>query len=197
MFNLKKKENVSEEKNLFLSQKIEAILFFKGEEVTLNFLAKILKEKKNKIKMGVLELEKKLKNFNSALILIKNNDKFLLSIRSEFSSLIEEMKEKENLNNLSPSSLEALSIILYKKEIDRFNLDEIRGVNSSNILRNLLIRGLIEKKNNDNNIKYTPTLKLLSYLGVDSIENLPFFQDVKKKIEILEENNKDYFNENE
>jgi len=45
-------------------------------------------------------------------------------------------------SNLSESAMETLSIIAYKGPINRSFIDEIRGVNSSYILRNLLIRGV-------------------------------------------------------
>jgi segregation and condensation protein B len=181
-----KKEN-SEMKDFSLDKKIEAILFFKGDEVSLNFLVKILEEKKKDIKESILILRERLEN--SSLNLIEVNEKYLLSIRPEASSLIEKMKEKEEFSDLSPSALETLSIILYKEEIGRAEIDQIRGVNSSYILRNLLIRGLIEKKNENGATKYIPTLNLLSFLGIESTDKMPAFEEVRKKIAEIENNN--------
>ena len=180
----KRVEN-SELKDFSLDKKVEAILFFKGEEVSLNFLVKILEEKKKDIKEAILVLRERLEN--SALNLIEVNEKYLLSTRKEASSLIEKMKEKEEFSELSPSALETLSIILYKEEISRAELDLIRGVNSSYILRNLLIRGLIEKKNENGSTKYIPTTDLLSFLGIESTNKMPAFEEVRKKIAEIEE----------
>ncbi len=179
-----------------LDKKIEAILFFKGEEVSLNFLVKILEEKKKDIKEAILVLRERLEN--SALNLIEVNEKYLLSTRKEASSLIEKMKEKEEFSELSPSALETLSIILYKEEISRAELDLIRGVNSSYILRNLLIRGLIEKENENGSTKYIPTTDLLSFLGIESTNKMPAFEEVRKKIAEIDkrENAKNVENEN-
>ena len=49
-------------------------------------------------------------------------------------------------SELSKASLETLSIIIYKNTASRAEIDYIRGVNSSFILRNLLVRGLIERE---------------------------------------------------
>lgn len=185
----KKNEKIenSEMKNFSLDKKVEAILFFKGEEVTLNFLVKILEEKKKEIKEAILVLRKRLED--TSLNLIENNEKYLLSIRPEASYLIEKIKEKEEFSELSPSALETLSIILYKEEISRVELDQIRGINSSYILRNLLIRGLIEKKLENGGIKYIPTLNLLSFLGIESIDKMPAFDEVRKKLFEVEDKN--------
>jgi segregation and condensation protein B len=179
-----KKEN-SEMDDFSLDKKIEAILFFKGEEISLNFLVKILEEKKKEIKEAILVLRERLEK--TSLNLIEVNEKYLLSIRPEASPLIEKMKEKEEFSELSPSAIETLSNILYKEEIGRAELDQIRGVNSSYILRNLLIRGLIEKKSENGGTKYIPTLNLLSFLGIESVDKIPAFEEVRKKLEEIGE----------
>jgi len=183
-----KKKNIkvenSEMKDFSLDKKIEAILFFKGEEISLNFLVKILEEKKKDIKESILILRERLEG--TSLNLIESNEKYLLSVRPQASSLIEKMKEKEEFSELSPSALETLSIILYKKEINRAELDQIRGVNSSYILRNLLIRGLVEKKSENGGINYIPTLHLLAFLGIESVEKMPAFEEVRKKLSEME-----------
>ena len=196
MFFKKKKEQKEEiEKNeLNLDQKIEAILFFKGEEVSLNNLSKILEIKKGKIKDAILILKERLKN--SGIFLIENDNKYLLTTKPEASEIIEKIKTKDEYGELSPSAIETLSIILYKNGATRADLDLIRGVNSSYILRNLLIRGLIEKKNENGSLKYLPTLDLMSFLGISNIEEMPAFQKIKESLEKIEIQNKEENQEN-
>ena len=89
------------------------------------------------------------------------------------------------LKLLKKASLETLSIILYKNTASRAEIDYIRGVNSSFILRNLLVRGLIEieaKRGEDRNYVYKPSLNLLEHLGVKSLEELPDFASVSAKL---------------
>ncbi len=182
-------------KNFSLDKKIEAILFFKSDEVSLNSLTKILGLKKKEIKEGIEKLRERLEE--SALFLIESNEKYLLATRPEASNLIEQIKEKEEFSELSNSALETLSIILYKNGATRAELDQIRGVNSTYILRNLLIRGLVEKKSEDGRIFYLPSLNLLSFLGVDSVEKIPSFDEVRKKILEVEERVDENQNENQ
>jgi segregation and condensation protein B len=185
-FMKKKEDKVKEKINLTLDQQIEAILFAKNDEVSLNSLTKLFGLKKKEILESIEILKERLSH--SALNIISNNDKFLLSTRVEAAPLLKEFVKKSELGELSPSALETISIVLYKKEISRAELDKIRGVNSSYILRNLLIRGLVEKKQADGVTKYTPTLDLLSFLGVPEIEKMPGFEKVQEELSKLENN---------
>ena len=167
MFNFKKKEEkelATSESIISLDQKIEALLFYRGEEISLNFLSKYLDEKKSAIKKALEILRLRLKN--SSLVLIENNNSFLLATRKEFSEIIKTAENKEENTDLSKSALETLSIILYKSPISKAVLDEIRGINSAYILRNLLIRGLVERKKDENKNVYFPTIKLLRFLTI-------------------------------
>ena len=163
-----------------LDQKIEAILFYKGEEVSISFLTKLLAEKKPKILEAVEILENRLKN--SAIGVLRNNEKFLLVVRKDFSEFISQIRGEENLGELSPSALETLSIILYKGPISKSEIDQIRGVNASYILRNLLIRGLVERRNISGKTVYTETFDLMRYLGVESKKDLPGYEKVLEKL---------------
>jgi segregation and condensation protein B len=76
--------------------------------------------------------------------------------------------------------LETLAIISYKGPMTRPEIDNIRGVNSSFIIRNLLIRGLIERDldvKKSNAYVYKISFELLRKLGLEKIEQLPGFQE--------------------
>jgi chromosome segregation and condensation protein ScpB len=65
-------------------------------------------------------------------------------------------------------------------------VDYIRGVQSTFIIRNLMIRGLIEKVVNPSDQRsflYKPSFELLSYMGISKIEDMPEFIEAKKAIE--------------
>jgi len=86
---------------------------------------------------------------------------------------------------LGKAGLETLSIILYKAPITRVEIDYLRGVNSNFILRNLLIRGFIEKVVNPGDQRsylYKPSLDLLSFLGVSKVEDLPEYVSIQEEI---------------
>ncbi|HJO89552.1 MAG: SMC-Scp complex subunit ScpB [Candidatus Pacebacteria bacterium] len=174
-----------------LDTKIEALLFFKGEGVKIKELVKLLKTDKEDVENALLELKEKLSD--RGIGLIRKEDEVMLGTVSEMSDLIEEIRKEELTKDLGKAGAETLSIVLYKGPITRAEIDYIRGVNSTFILRNLLIRGLVEKVPNPKDQRsflYKPTLELLSYLGISGIEELPEFDTVQSEIKtfIQEEN---------
>jgi len=178
-----------------LEQKIEAILFFKGEPVSLKKLQDILsaqaglKVSKEEIQETILNLKTSLENRGVALI--ENNEEITLGTAPELSALIEDLQKEELNKDLSKASLETLSIILYKNGVSRAEIDYIRGVNSSFTLRALSVRGLVEKttdaKDNRKYI-YKPSFELLSFMGVKSVEELPDYAEVNNSIDVAAKN---------
>jgi segregation and condensation protein B len=87
--------------------------------------------------------------------------------------------------------METLSTILYYGPISRRDIDYIRGVNSTFIIRNLLVRGLIEKAENDKDQRifmYKPTFDLLAFLGITKIEDLPDYTKIREEFEAFKQN---------
>ncbi|MDE1988476.1 MAG: SMC-Scp complex subunit ScpB, partial [Patescibacteria group bacterium] len=104
--------------------------------------------------------------------------------------VIETLTREDLVKDLGKTGLETISIILYKGPISRAEIDYIRGARSNFILRNLLMRGLIEKvaKLDDNRaFLYKPSFELLSYLGLSKIEDAPEYAEVKKEFEAAKE----------
>ena len=167
-----------------LDSQIEAILFFKGEPVAIKKLAEILAVREDSIKEALKQLAEKLTG--RGLTLIENAGEVMLGTAAEASELIEGIKKEELSKDLGKAALETLSIVLYHGPISRPDIDYIRGVNSSFILRNLMVRGLAERLPNPNDTRsflYRPTFDLLQYLGVTRVEDLPEFESVRSKVE--------------
>ncbi len=179
-----------------LENKIEAILFFKGEPMSRKKLSEILKVGQNEIDEGIEKLKENLQN--RGIVLLEKENEIMLGTAPEFSKLIEHLQKEELNKELSKASLETLSIILYKNGVSRAEIDYIRGVNSSFTLRALSIRGLVEKTidtEDNRRFIYKPSFELLSYMGVKSVEELPDWGDLNNSIQIaaknLEEETKD------
>jgi len=170
-----------------LSSYIESILFFKGTPVALSYLAKVLGKKESIIEEALDTLEQKLEN--RGLILTRHDGKVSLGTAPKTSGFIETLIKEDLSKDIGKAGLETLSVIIYKGPISRGQIDHIRGVNSSFILRNLLIRGLVERvrsRKDQRVAMYVPTAKLLSYLGVKNIEEVPQYKEVKSDIEEFE-----------
>src|SRR5581483_2291025 len=162
-----------------LENKIEAILFWKGEPLSIKRLADILKKDPAEIEAALTTLERRLET--GGLVLMRKEDEVMLGTAPALSKMIEDLAKEELTKDLGRAGLETLSVILYKEPITRREIDFIRGVNSTFILRHLLIRGLVEKITNpkdERSFLYKPTFELLSYLGASRLESIPNYQEV-------------------
>lgn len=169
---------------LSLESQIEALLFWKAEPVSLKKLSTLLGKESGEIETALVNLQEQLKN--RGLSLVRLEDEVTLGTAKEASELIESLTKDELTKDLGKAGLETLSIILYQGPLSRADIDYIRGVNSQFILRNLLVRGLIERIDNPEDQRsflYKPTLELISYLGVSQITKMPEYETVRKDIE--------------
>ena len=167
-----------------IEQQIEAVLFWKGESVTVAWLSKAIGATVEEISAGLSALEQSLSV--RGIRLIRFEDEVALTTTAKASPLIEKLTKEELVRDLGKAGLETLSIILYRGPVARREIDYIRGVNSQFILRNLIVRGLVEKVPNpadERSFLYKPTLELLAHLGVEKIDLLPEYQKVREEIE--------------
>ena len=171
-----------------LDKNIEAILFHKAEAVKVSELAKILDAPKDDIEKALNDLEKNLEG--RGVTLVKNKGAVMLGTTPETAMIIEKLIKDELDKDLGKAGLETLSIVLYRGPIKRSEIDYIRGVNSSYILRNMVMRGLVERVSvtESRSFVYKPTFELLAYLGVSCVEELPEYGMVNKEIEALTQN---------
>lgn len=168
-------------------QKIEAILFYKNEPLTHKELAKILEVDIDVVRNALSNLKSGYQN--KGIVLIETSDAVAFGTHPDLSEMFEKMQKDELSKELGRAGLETLSIILYKGPVARREIDHIRGVNSGFIVRNLLIRGLIEKVDPSTELGagrsfiYRPTLALFKHLGITKISELPEYGVALKKME--------------
>lgn len=166
-----------------LDAQIEGILFFKGEPISIGALSKLLSVNEDEITQAIDILSTRLTD--RGLTLVWKDDEVVLAVRKELSNILEDLRKDELQKELTKASLETLSITLYKNGATRGEIDYIRGVNSSFILRNLQIRGLVERVTDPNDSRryvYKPTFETLQYLGIEHISDLPDFEKVKEEL---------------
>jgi segregation and condensation protein B len=167
-----------------LSKSIEAILFWKGEPVSIKKLSQILEKNEDEIKTALDTLEQDI--LDRGIILVRKDDEVTLGTSKENSELIEKLTKEELVRDLGKAGLETLSIIIYQGPISRAEIDYIRGVQSNFILRNLMIRGLVEKVSNPKDQRsflYKPTFEMLSFMGISKIEDIPSYNEARAEIE--------------
>ena len=167
-----------------LPKRIQAVLFINGEPVAIDRLAKILGGDKTRIRQAAEELDQKLSG--TALTLVWKGDSLQLVTRSEFAKDVETLVKEEVSRDISRAAAETIAIVAYRGPVTRMDIDYIRGVNSSYTLRNLLVRGLIERKTNPKDGRtyvYQTSLEFLKFLGLNKTEDLPQYSEFVKKMD--------------
>jgi segregation and condensation protein B len=158
-----------------IKSKIESLLFISAKPMTVKQLSDLTKKSLEEIKSAGNELVDFYKNKKSGIQIIKNGSKYQMVSSPENSKLVQEFISDETTGELSRPSLETLTIIAYRGPILKIQIEKIRGVNCSIILRNLLLRGLVETKQGEDeeDILYSVTFDFIRYLGINEISELP------------------------
>jgi segregation and condensation protein B len=164
------------------AQALEAVLFASGEPMTKKKLATFLHTTEAAVMDAAHELRAELTG--RGLALIETDDELELRTSPEAADIVKKLREGELTKDLGRAGLEALAVVLYRGKATRSEIDWIRGVNSSQILRSLLLRGLIERTEDPSDKRkflYQPTTDALSHLGVSKKTDLPRYAELSKE----------------
>lgn len=176
-----------------LITQIESIIFAASEEISFKKLSKLL---------GINESEviEKIKALNGIYVsqqrgirLVWNEAGVQMTSAPECAAIIGTFIQSEMREELTPSAIETLAIIVYKGPIKKVDIDFMRGVNSSYALRSLLIRGLVERINDPKDARgfiYKPSLEFLKKIGVSTIQDLPNYKEIIDKLEEIKQQTK-------
>jgi segregation and condensation protein B len=171
-----------------LEKQIEAILFYTAEPTKVSFLAKTLEVKNEEVSEALDKLSKSLES--RGIKLVKHNEEVSLVTAPELSSLIEKLIKEERERDLGRAGIETLTIIAYKGPVTKKEIEYIRGVNSQYAIRNLLLRGLIERgvsKTDERMVVYNITSDTIRFLGINNVKDLPEYEEMKKQLEVSED----------
>lgn len=158
-----------------LKKQIESLLFMAKEPININDFCKILKSEKKNIENNLQELILEYEQ-RGIKILIKSNG-YIMTTDPQCLPVLEVFLQQTQKINLSNSSLEVLAIIAYKQPITRKGIEMIRGVNSDQIVNNLLDKELIAETKPSNEIGRSMLLEttssFLNVFGLQNIKELP------------------------
>lgn len=169
-----------------LASAVEALLFALGRPISRSELIKMVAASPEQIEEALT----KLKTRSGGITLVDDGVEVELRAGANNAALIEKIRKEEYSRDIGKAGLEALSAVLYRGPLTRTEIDFIRGVNSSQTLRTLTLRGLVRKVPNpkdERSFLYEPTTELLSELGVSRMQDLPDYADVRQKLQQLEE----------
>ena len=157
---------------------LEGILFVVGDEgITLKSLCELMDIDLEKAKELLKELKQNYENDDRGIRISYLGDCFKLTTKKEHKEYYQKLINNGESNLLSQSALETLAIIAYNQPITRAEVDEMRGVSSSFMIRKLVAKGLIKEAGKSTlpgrpNL-YKTTSEFLDYFGLATINDLP------------------------
>jgi segregation and condensation protein B len=169
--------NISEE-----IQIVEALLFASPGPLTQSRVNLIFETDPPKLDEAVKELNRHYEKANRSFKIQMIAGGFQLTTLPEFDIWIKRMLDKSGKLALSTAALETLAIIAYKQPISRFNVESIRGVDCSGVIKTLLSKSLVRIKGRDEGpgrpLLYATTDKFLENFGVNRISDLPKLKEI-------------------
>lgn len=177
---------------------LEGLLFVVGEDgLTLEQIEDVLGVDEDTAKSLIMELKKDYEDETRGLRIDFLGNRFKITTKFEHKEYYQKLIENPETNFLSQAALETLAIIAYNEPITRIQVDTIRGVGSTSIIRKLVAKGFIKESGRSDMpgrpILYETTHEFLDYFGLSSKEELPNIDDIINSVEKEEDDNKDLY----
>ena len=166
---------------------VENVLLASDQPINASELSKIFLDGTDKDQLQSI-LDELREEYNSRnLQIMEVADGYQLCTRHEYNDWIRKYLKLDRSSRLSQPSLDTLSIIAYKQPLTRQEVDDIRGVDSSGVLKTLLEKKVIgpagRKKVPGRPIMYRTTQKFLEYFGLKDLSDLPTLEDLREEME--------------
>jgi len=165
---------------------LEAVLFAAAKPLDIKVLAKALNTNNETLREAIDVLKSQRNVETSGIHLIEQEGKIQLATNPAAAEAVKAFAKEDLGGELTRPSLETLTIIAYRGPLTKPEIEQIRGVNCTLILRNLLIRGLIEEKDDVTKLQpvYSVSLELLRHLGLHEVSELTDFENFHNNAQI-------------
>lgn len=165
-----------ENKNNVIAR-LEAMLFACGDPVEASKLADVLELDVESVTKMLSCLSDTYEERNSGLRLIRVDGKYQICTREEYGDDVRKLLEIKKNTPLSQAAFEVLAIIAYNKTVTKSFIEQIRGVDCSGSISNLVQKGLIEEKGRldlpGRPLVYGTTDRFLRCFSLSSLDDLP------------------------
>lgn len=161
---------------------IEAILFVSGEPVKFEELTEAFPDQEKEVlEQQINEIESSFAQREGGFILERAAGGFRFATRPDLDPHLRKYFSRKNEGRLSLAALETMAIVAYRQPITVPEINDIRGVNSSGVIRTLLDRKMIKIAGRKNVVGspflYRTTREFLLHFGLESIQDLPKLEE--------------------
>lgn len=157
-------------------EKVISILFLSGDVVPAKKLADFLGISKEEVAENAPYVKSKLEELG--LTLLVNNEGLSIVTKPEQSALVEAWTKEELKGELTPAALQVLTLVAYLGYPTREQISYIRGVQSTQSIRVLTVRGLINRVGEVCSL----TSDSLKQLGITKVEELPDYEKMHNEL---------------
>lgn len=162
---------------------LEGLLFVVGDDgLTLDQIKDIMEISDEECKEAIINLRTKYSKEDSGIQLLTLGNSFKLTTKKEHKEYYKKLVENPTTNTLSQAALETLAIIAYNEPITIQAIDNVRGVNSRDMVKRLVAKGFVKEVGKSEGVVratlYSTTKDFLDYFGLSSKDELPRFEDV-------------------
>lgn len=162
---------------------LESILFVHAQPLAIKKLALLTDSSQKEVGQAIGQLKEEYLRNEHGFAILEKDDKIQLVTHPDNGIYIQKIVQGEVNASLSSATLEVLSIVAYRGPLSRSEIEAIRGVNCSYVLRNLLVKGLIERVESEEDTRvflYKPSFEFLKLLGINSLSELPKYEDLSR-----------------
>jgi segregation and condensation protein B len=169
---------------------IEAVMFAYGDPITIEKLSEASGVDTETCAKLVDRLEQQYNVRESGLRILRINNGFQIAARTEFADNIKKALETKKQQPLSQAAMETLAIVAYNQPVTNAFVEQVRGIDSSSVMRNLVERDLLEEAGRldlpGRPISYRTTDTFLRCFGLTRIEELPPLPDQEGQLDFDE-----------
>jgi segregation and condensation protein B len=155
---------------------LECLLFVSGEPVPLSELARALGQEENAVEGALRSLQIRLAEQGSGLQILRIAGGWQMATRSEYAEVVGRLLARGS-TKLSRAAMETLAIVAYRQPVTAPEIEAVRGVNVSGVLKTLLERRLIleagRKETVGRPMLYKTSPDFLHYFNLADLSQLP------------------------
>lgn len=157
-----------------LLSQIESLLFVAQKPLSIKKVSELCDVDQRAVRDTLDALALRYAKSACGIVLMRQDDHVEFATNPDNTDVIAVYTKEEATGELTRAGLEALTVVAYRGPITKNELEQIRGVNCTVVLRNLMMRGLIESAGEEKGeMRYSVSFDFLRHLGVVRVEDLP------------------------
>lgn len=159
--------------------RVEALLFVAQKPLTIKKISQLAELPEEEVRSAVDELSHAYTHGGHGIMLLRHEDSCELATNPLHTETITKYSKEEITGELTRAGLETLTVIAYRGPLSKSELESVRGVNCTIVLRNLMMRGLVDASGSEKGEKmYSVSFDFLRHLQVSKIEDLPDYEQL-------------------